>query len=414
MFGPIKSTIQIDTLGRDCQNHNQGMFLYKNVLSIIPLALIDDCLGFSKCGSDAVELNAIINTKIYSKKLRLCTNKCNHLHISKTNTNCYSNLKADVSTMKKSTVCSYLGDILNSSGSLDSTIENRRQKGIGLCSQITGIVNSLSLGHYYFEISFLLRESIFLNGTLTNAEIWYPISEKQVEVLENVDLMLIRKLLKGHSKAAKESFHMETGLLPIRFVIMKRRLMYLFNILRKPKSELIRKVYDVQKTIKTKNDWYNIVQENKIYLEISQSDEEIGKMSKERFKLIVRKSVEKKAVEYLNNIACKHSKSKELIKNKLSREGYLKDQRFSKSESELLFALRTRMVLDIKRNFPTQYNNNFACDLCQLQVDCQEYLLSCVELRKHVKTNNLLQKHKLNYVGTCYYYLKFFFHSVLL
>ena len=333
---------------------------------------------------DTVELNAIINTKIYSKKLRLSANKCNHLHISKTNTNCYSNLKADVSTMKKSTVCSYLGDILNSSGSLDSTIENRRQKGIGLCSQITGIVNSLSLGHYYFEISFLLRESMFLNGTLTNAEIWYPISEKQVEVLENVDLMLIRKLLKGHSKATKESFHMETGLLPIRFVIMKRRLMYLFNILRKPKSELIRKVYDVQKTIKTKNDWYNIVQENKIYLEISQSDEEIGKMSKERFKLIVRKSVEKKAVEYLNNIACKHSKSKELIKNKLSREGYLKDQRFSKSESELLFAIRTRMVLDIKRNFPTQYNNNFACDLCQVQVDCQEHLLSCVELRKYV------------------------------
>ena len=42
------------------------------------------------------------------------------------------------------------------------------------------------------------------------------------------------------------------------------------------------------------------------------------------------------------------------------------------------------MVLDIKRNFPTQYNNNFACDLCQVQVDCHEHLLSCVELIKHV------------------------------
>ena len=35
VFGPIKSTIQIDTLGRDCQNQNQGKFLYKNVLGII-------------------------------------------------------------------------------------------------------------------------------------------------------------------------------------------------------------------------------------------------------------------------------------------------------------------------------------------------------------------------------------------
>ena len=78
VFGPIKSTIQIDTLGRDCQKHNQGLFKYKNVLSIIPLALIDDCLGISKCGADAVELNAILNTKIHSKKLRLSAEKCNH------------------------------------------------------------------------------------------------------------------------------------------------------------------------------------------------------------------------------------------------------------------------------------------------------------------------------------------------
>ena len=71
VFGPIKSTVTIDTLGRDCEKYNQGLFKYKGVLSILPLALIDDCLGISKCGADAVEMNAILNTKIISKKLRL-------------------------------------------------------------------------------------------------------------------------------------------------------------------------------------------------------------------------------------------------------------------------------------------------------------------------------------------------------
>ena len=32
VFGPIKATVHIDTLGRDCEHYNQGMFLYKNVL----------------------------------------------------------------------------------------------------------------------------------------------------------------------------------------------------------------------------------------------------------------------------------------------------------------------------------------------------------------------------------------------
>ena len=113
---------------RDCQSYNKGMFRYKNVLNLTPLALIDDCLGFSRCNADAVELNAIINSKISSKKLRLSAAKCNHMHISKTPTSCYNSLKAGSATMKKSTVCSYLGDILSSSGSLDATIENRRQK----------------------------------------------------------------------------------------------------------------------------------------------------------------------------------------------------------------------------------------------------------------------------------------------
>ena len=122
VFGPIKSTVTIDTLGRDCEKYNQGLFKYKGVLSILPLALIDDCLGISKCGADAVEMNAILNTKIISKKLRLSAKKCHHLHFSKNKTNCYSNLKADDIEMKKSTECSYLGDILCSNGSIDATI----------------------------------------------------------------------------------------------------------------------------------------------------------------------------------------------------------------------------------------------------------------------------------------------------
>jgi hypothetical protein len=74
---------------------------------------------------------------------------------------------------------------------------------------------------------------MLLNGILTNVEIWYLITDPQIEVLEDIDLMLIRKIVKGHAKAAKEAFFIETGLLPIRFVCMKRRVMYLHHILKK-------------------------------------------------------------------------------------------------------------------------------------------------------------------------------------
>ena len=121
------------------------------------MSFIDDCLGFSKCGADTVEINAILNSKISSKKLRLSEEKCTHLHFSKSSTKCYTSVKAGKSNMKKSLKCSYLGDVLSTDGSIDATIEQRRQKGIGLCSQITGIVNGLSLGNYFFKIGFFLK-----------------------------------------------------------------------------------------------------------------------------------------------------------------------------------------------------------------------------------------------------------------
>ena len=107
-------------------------------------------------------------------------------------------------------------------------------------------------------------------------------------------------------------------------------------------------------------------------------------MSKHKFKSIVTTSVEKATMVYLNKIASTHSKSEGLKKVRLKREEYFEDSRFTKSETELLFAFRTRMVRGIKENFPSQFGKSFTCDLCQIAVCRQEHLLSCATLKKHI------------------------------
>ena len=95
--------------------------------------------------------------------------------------------------------------------------------------------------------------------------------------------------------------------------------------------------------------------------------------------------METRALSHLNSIAKGHSKSENLVKVKFAREKYFEDPNFSKSEVELLFALRTKTVRNIKKNFPSQYNNNnMACQVCFMLVDCQQHLLMCSELRKRV------------------------------
>ena len=114
-------------------------------------------------------------------------------------------------------------------------------------------------------------------------------------------------------------------------------------------------------------------------------------MSQVQFRVLVIKSVENKAMDYLNTIELSHSKSKPLIKQIFFREKYFLDERFSKSEIELILALRTRMISDVKNNFSTRYGNNLACDLCHVQICSQEHLLNCTELGKHVEVPKYIE-----------------------
>ena len=51
--------------------------------------------------------------------------------------------------------------------------------------------------------------------------------------------------------------------------------MYLHHILHRPETEMIRKVYEVQKQIQTKNDWFGLVQKDLKNLNIRVNDENI-------------------------------------------------------------------------------------------------------------------------------------------
>ena len=100
-------------------------------------------------------------------------------------------------------------------------------------------------------------------------------------------------------------------------------------------EDLTKKGYNVQKAVFTKDDWYGIVMADRRELDISHTDEEISKMSKDKFRKIVKAAVEKGALAYLNSKAIGHTKSVGLVKMKFERENYFENPNFSKSEVEL-------------------------------------------------------------------------------
>ena len=104
---------------------------------------------------------------------------------------------------------------------------------------------------------------MFLNGILTNTEVMYGLTKDEINDIEKVDEYLLRQILKAHSKTAIEMLYLEMGIIPIKYVIISRRLNYLKNILNSSQHELIRKVYEAQSRKPVKNDWVLTVQDNK-------------------------------------------------------------------------------------------------------------------------------------------------------
>ena len=151
--------------------------------------------------------------------------------------------------------------------------------------------------------------------------------------------------------------------------------MCLWKLLHVDKSELIFRIYRRQKNTPNAGDWVKLVENDKKVLNLDISVEEIEKISKNKFKKIVETKIDNYALHQLNALKSKHSKSQYLQSSTFKTAGYFIDERFSKSESQLLFRLRSK-TLNVKQNFENQHTNNL-CQTCRLFPETQSHLLQC-------------------------------------
>ena len=151
------------------------------------------------------------------------------------------------------TSCSekYLGDILTNDGKLEENLKYRQSKGFGISNQVLSLLKEISVGKFYFQMAILFRSSLLINRTLFNMEALHGIKNKHLEIIEESDKGLMRKIFDCPQGTPLEAFFIETSTLPIRFILMGRRLMYFWTVLNKPETELVRQVLEAQKIFKT-------------------------------------------------------------------------------------------------------------------------------------------------------------------
>ena len=290
----------------------------------------------------------------------------------------------------------YLGDTISNTGNNNINIKERCNTGHVTISQKKSMLSEVNYGRFTIQTGLIFRDSIFMSKILLNSEVWHSVTKYQIEELEQIDRILFRNILDAHSKTGIEWFYAECGKFDVNTKIKIRRLMYLWHVLSRDKTELIRRIYNTQTITNYTGDWVRLVTADKLDLDITLSDEEIQGVSKNVFAKFVKKKATIYQLKKLNELKQKHSKSKFLNCTELKEAEYISSSEFTTAEKRLLFKLRSQ-TLDVKKNFPGVHKDLW-CRTCGLFTETQSHLLQCPAIVVHLpylvgKASELEEKH---------------------
>ena len=376
VLGPILCSNQISKNSTSALN-NGCYFMYKNIVPVPPLSMVDDIATISPCNKRNGNVDIDIECDVFAKKKKITfkPSKCATIHIG--SKECLSEHLVDNKTIEQKELATYLADTI--SNNEDQLFEKRLIKARLLSIDIGAMTAELGAGRYYHHIALTLFNSMFINAFTTNMETWHGFTIHWIKKFENIEVRYLRNILEAHPNTPIEGIYLELGIIPLRYHIFRKRISYFNFVLARDESEITKKILECQIMFPTKDDFYQQYMDSLKMLHLNQEDID-SDSNISNLKPFLKRKAELAAHKYLIDKANSHSKMEYLKSLKDTDSGmamsdYLKSTNLSKSDKCLLFRARTRM-LPCKANFKSAYNN-IICDYCKLYEDDQTHILNC-------------------------------------
>ena len=115
---------------------------------------------------------------------------------------------------------------------------------------------------FYFEVLTTLQNSLFINSILSNSSVWYTVQKEEMKMSEQCNAEVLSQGLSTMKKTSTMIMYLEMGWIPIWFIMMSQRLMYLFKILNEKYNSMIFNFLQAQLAFPLKNNWVSTVKED--------------------------------------------------------------------------------------------------------------------------------------------------------
>ena len=281
--------------------------------------------------------------------------------------------------VQQSYTSKYLGEMISSDGTNTANIAARKRRGFGTVKDICSMLDNMCLGPYMVQKAVVLRNSMLVGTLLTCSEAWYNVSEAELGQLEQVDKSLWTSILEVARTVPYDLVCLELGIEPIRYIVMRRRLIYLQHILRQKETSLVKNFFKTQLATLKKKDWGTTVKEDLKHLNIEIPIEEIEHLPKATYIKLIKKKIYQKSFEYLlDKRNTRNGKGMQMCYQKLEIQNYLssEDIDITNHERKLIFQLRTSMNFKIKSHF-RRMHESVLCEGCHLEESNTKHTLQC-------------------------------------
>ena len=254
-------------------------------------------------------------------------------------------------------------------------INMMKTKSIWIIRKLFSRLNSLHLQKYYFECGIIFLNVMLRSSILYACESYYALKETELRQLERIEENFLRQLFKTSAGCPISQLYLEAGHTPARFAIQRSRLLFLKTILNEKPESKIYQFLQLQFQNPTRGDWGSTCLKDLEYLQIKMSLDEIKAVTVNKFKGMLNKSIEQRALQYLRDK--RGSKGIEMNYLKIEMAEYLmpNDEQLTIEGQRYIFSMRNRMV-NVPVNFPK--NQSEVKCACGVKEDMQHiYICEC-------------------------------------
>ena len=139
----------------------------------------------------------------------------------------------------------YLGDHFNSKGDNTELVKKRVCEAVGVIPDVIAIGKEVSKGQFEIKCTLELYNSRLVNKILFNFQSWSHLKETELKDPEKVQLQTLKQIMRVPYSTSNAGTYLELEILPLRYIIQKRRLTFLHQIITLDKEDPVCMNYSV-------------------------------------------------------------------------------------------------------------------------------------------------------------------------